>query len=147
MKLHSLSNTYKRKARKRVGRGHGNNWGRTGGRGEKGQKSRSGSSIRPHFEGGQITFFRRLPKKGFKSPDSTVYTVVNVATLDRHFEAGDSVDIDVLAQKGLIGAKLGSGLKILGNGEISKKLTVKAHAFSGSAQSKIEAAGGTCESI
>lgn len=148
MKLHSLNSPFKRKVRKRVGRGHGNNWGRTAGRGEKGQLSRSGATHRPHFEGGQITYFRRMPKKGFKSRNHKLFTVINVDMLERHFAAGDLVDVEALARKGLIGAKLDdAGLKILGSGEISKSLTVKAHAFSGSAQSKIEAAGGTCEAL
>lgn len=147
MRLHTLSNSFHRKPRKRVGRGHGNNWGRTSGRGEKGQKARSGSSIRPHFEGGQITYFRRLPKKGFKSPDHTKFNVVNLDTLDAAFAVGEVVDVTTLAQKGMIGKLENGGLKVLARGEISKALVIKANAFSASAHDKIVAAGGTCESV
>ena len=147
MNLHSFKRTYKRKARKRVGRGHGNNWGRTGGRGEKGQLSRSGANHRPHFEGGQITYFRRMPKKGFKSPFHKLFTVVNVETLERHFEAGATVDVTELCRKGLVGDDKGAGLKILATGELTKALTVKAVAFSAAAIAKIEAAGGSCEVV
>jgi large subunit ribosomal protein L15 len=143
MKLHELKNSNTRQARKRVGRGNGNNWGRTCGRGEKGQKSRSGSTIRPHFEGGQIPLFRRLPKRGFKSRNHKLFAIVNIRNLEATFESGDEVNTITLAQKTLI-SKLGAGLKILGDGELTKKLTVVADAFTGSARQKIEAAGGTC---
>ena len=143
MNLHTLKNSNPRQARKRVGRGNGNNWGRTCGRGEKGQKSRSGSTIRPHFEGGQIPLFRRLPKRGFKSRNHKLFAIVNVSALEEHFESGDDVNVMTLAQKTLI-SKIGAGLKILGNGELTKKLTVVADAFTGSARKKIEAAGGSC---
>lgn len=147
MNLHSFKRTYRRQSRKRVGRGHGNNWGRTAGRGEKGQLSRSGANHRPHFEGGQITYFRRMPKKGFKSPFHKLYTVVNVSTLERYFEAGDVVDTEALVRKSLVGTDMGAGLKILATGEITKAITVKAAAFSAAAQAKIEAAGGSCECV
>lgn len=143
MSLHTLTNSNKRQARKRVGRGNGNNWGRTAGRGEKGQKSRSGSTIRPHFEGGQIPLFRRLPKRGFKSRNHKLFAIVNIRDLDTAFADGDSVTVESCQEKKLI-SKLGAGLKILGDGELTKKLTVTAAAFSTSAQQKIEAAGGTC---
>ncbi|OVE82560.1 50S ribosomal protein L15 [bacterium M21] len=144
MKLHSLSRTTKRKARKRVGRGNGNNWGRTCGRGEKGQMSRSGATHRPCFEGGQIPLIRRLPKRGFTNPNHKYFTLVNVRSLEDNFENGEDVNVDVLAAKHMITHKLGAGLKILGSGELTKKLNVTACAFSESAKAKIEAAGGTC---
>ena len=146
MKLHSLKNTVTRKARKRVGRGHGNNWGRCAGRGDKGQMARSGAVRRPHFEGGQIPLFRRLPKRGFNSPNHKYYALVNLHALDEHFAAGEIVDPEILAAKGMIG-KLQSGVKVLADGELSKALTVRAHKFSAAAQAQIEAAGGTCESL
>ena len=145
MNLHSLSSA-PRKARKRVGRGNGNNWGRTCGRGEKGQKSRSGSTIRPHFEGGQIPLIRRLPKRGFNNPDHKLFAVVNLFQLDKHFEAGAVVDGEALRQAGLVN-KVQAGIKILADDELSKALTVKADAFSAAAKAKIEAAGGSCESL
>ena len=147
MKLHSLKNTEgARKRRKRVGRGDASGWGKTAGRGDKGQHSRSGSGYRPYFEGGQITLFRRLPKRGFKSLNPTVYTVVNVSSLNEAFNANDTVDKALLLSKNLI-PKTKLGLKILGAGDITKPITVKAHMFSATAKSKIEAAGGKCEII
>ncbi|OVE77959.1 50S ribosomal protein L15 [bacterium F16] len=143
MSLHTLKTSNVRQARKRVGRGNGNNWGRTCGRGEKGQKSRSGSTIRPHFEGGQIPLFRRLPKRGFKSRNTKVFAIVNIRDLDMTFADGDSVTVESCQAKTLV-SKLGAGLKILGDGQLTKKLTVTAAAFSESAQQKIEAAGGSC---
>jgi large subunit ribosomal protein L15 len=144
MKLHTLTNTVKRPQRKRLGRGHGNNWGRCSGRGEKGQMSRSGAKHRPYFEGGQIPLFRRIPKRGFKNPTRKDYAIINVSHLENRFDAGSTVDPDSLASKGMVG-DLGSGLKILADGDITKALTVKAHRFSASAKAKIEAAGGSCE--
>ncbi len=146
MKLHSLTSSSPRKARKRVGRGTGNNWGRTCGRGEKGQMSRSGAVRRPYFEGGQIPFFRRIPKKGFNNPNHKVYALINVGQLDKLFTAGDSIDFESLRAKGLVG-KLGAGLKILGDGEVTTSFTITATRFSATAKEKIEAAGGTCETI
>ena len=147
MKLHTLKNTEgARKRRKRVGRGDGSNWGRTGGRGEKGQSSRSGSSRRLHFEGGQIPLFRRLPKRGFKSRNHKDYTVVNLVELDNAFEAEATVDEKLLLEKKII-PNVKYGLKILGNGEITKPLTVIANHFSVSAKEKIEKAGGKCELV
>ena len=143
MSLHTLKNNNPRQARKRVGRGNGNNWGRTCGRGEKGQKSRSGSTIRPHFEGGQIPLFRRLPKRGFKSRNPKIFAIVNIRDLDMTFSDGDSVTVEACQEKKLI-SKINSGLKILGDGELTKKLSVTAAAFSESAKQKIEEAGGTC---
>ncbi|HJO95886.1 MAG TPA: 50S ribosomal protein L15 [Victivallales bacterium] len=145
MKLHTLKNTAGAKhRRKRVGRGDGSNWGRTAGRGEKGQSSRSGSSRRLHFEGGQIPLFRRLPKRGFKSRNHKDYTVINLAELEKAFNANDSIDAQVLLEKKLV-PKIKFGLKILGSGNITKPLTIKADMFSATAKEKIEAVGGKCE--
>lgn len=147
MKLHDLHPTEgSRHPRKRVGRGDGSGLGRTCGRGEKGQKSRSGAKLRPFFEGGQVPLFRRLPKRGFKNPDHFTFSVVNTGALEKHFSANDTVDVNSLMEKGLVGTS-GLDLKILGTGEISKPLTIKANKFSESAKSKIEAAGGKCELI
>jgi len=147
MKLHSLKNTEGAKhRRKRIGRGDASGWGKTAGRGDKGQGSRSGSGYRPYFEGGQITLFRRLPKRGFKSLNPIVYTVVNVSNLDKAFNANDTIDKAMLLSKNLI-HKGKLPLKVLGSGEITKPLTVKANVFSATAKAKIEAAGGKCEVI
>ena len=145
MKLHELSpNAGSRKRRKRVGRGDSSGLGKTAGRGEKGQKSRTGSSIRPFFEGGQIPLFRRLPKRGFNSPDHIEYTLVNLNILEDNFAAGDMVDAESLRAKNLLG-KTERMIKILANGEITKALTVKADKFSAAAKAKIEAVGGKVE--
>ena len=147
MKLHELSPAPgSRKARKRVGRGDSSGLGKTAGRGDKGQKSRTGSVIRPFFEGGQIPFFRRLPKRGFKNPDRVVFQLVNLNVIDANFNAGDVVDAATLREKKLLG-KATLPIKILANGEITKAVTVKAEAFSAAAVSKIEAAGGKTEVI
>lgn len=143
MKLHDLSSAAgSKKARKRVGRGPGSGLGKTAGRGEKGQKSRSGYSQRAGFEGGQMPLVRRVPKRGFTNIFRTEYAVVNLADLS-DFE-GD-VTPDVLAARGMM--RRGRPLKVLGDGDVDRALTVKAHAFSASARSKIEAAGGTCEEL
>ena len=147
MKLHTLKPDVPRQNRKRVGRGHGNNWGRCCGRGDKGQKSRSGYSRKPYFEGGQIPLFRRLPKRGFTNPNHKVWTLVNVQTLEQNYETGETVDFESLAAKSVISDKTGAGLKILATGELTKTLNVKANCFSASARSKIEATGGTCETV
>ena len=147
MKLHELSPAPgSRKARKRVGRGDSSGLGKTAGRGDKGQKSRTGSVIRPFFEGGQIPFFRRLPKRGFKNPDRVVFQLVNLNIIDANFNAGDVVDAASLREKKLLG-KATLPIKILANGELTKAVTVKAEAFSAAAVSKIEAAGGKTEVI
>ena len=146
MKLHTLKGPVNRKPRKRVGRGDSSGSGRTAGRGDKGAGARAGYSRRPHFEGGQITFFRRLPKRGFKNPNHQKFTVVNVGALEQHFEAGAEVSCDALQRKGLIG-KVEAGLKILGDGDLTKALVVKAERFSNVARQKIEAAGGSCETV
>jgi large subunit ribosomal protein L15 len=147
MKLHELTNVDKRKARKRVGRGDSSGNGRTAGRGDKGAGARAGFTHRAYFEGGQIPLFRRLPKRGFKNPNQQVFTVVNIGRLEDAFAAGDEVDEAALRAKGLIGKKIYDGLKILGDGNLTKALTVKAAKFSGSAKAKIEAAGGTCQVV
>jgi len=133
-----------RKPRKRVGRGPGSGLGKTAGRGHKGYKSRSGSGVKPGFEGGQMPLQRRLPKRGFKNPFRKVYAVVNVSDLERAFEPNSRVDHQALAQAGLVPRNAGL-VKILGDGELSKPLTVAVDKISGSARQKIEAAGGTIE--
>jgi large subunit ribosomal protein L15 len=129
--------------RKRIGRGHGSGTGKTAGKGHKGQKARSGGSVKAGFEGGQMPLQRRLPKRGFKPLHHTEYAVINLRDLEL-FEAGSVVDIEALGKAGLIG-QLKDGVKVLGDGELSKALTVKAHKFSKSAEAKIAAAGGSVE--
>lgn len=131
---------------KRIGRGHGSGSGKTAGKGHKGQKARSGGSIRPGFEGGQMPLQRRIPKRGFNNIFATEYATVNVSALEERFEAGATVDAEALKACGLVkDAK--DGIKILGNGELTKSLTVKAAKFTASAQEKIEKAGGKAEVI
>ncbi|MCM2265111.1 MAG: 50S ribosomal protein L15 [Desulfuromonadales bacterium] len=129
--------------RKRIGRGHGSGTGKTSGKGHKGQKARSGGSIKAGFEGGQMPLQRRVPKRGFNPLSRTEYALVNLRDLEL-FEAGSVVDIEALGKAGLIG-QLKDGVKVLGDGELTKALTIKAHKFSKSAQEKIAAAGGTAE--
>lgn len=129
----------------RVGRGHASGNGKTAGRGQKGQKSRSGGKIRVGFEGGQMPLYRRLPKKGFKCRNSKKIIAINVSDLER-FEADSVVTIETLAEAGLVKNSF-DGVKILGNGELNKKLTVQVNAFSKSAVEKIEACGGKAEVI
>ena len=133
------------KNRKRIGRGVGSGHGKTSTKGHKGQKARSGGSVKPGFEGGQMPMQRRLPKRGFTPLTRKEYAVVNIGQLDV-FNQGSSVDIDALVKAGLVGA-LKDGVKVLATGEVTKPLTVKAHKFSGKAKEKIEAAGGTVEEI
>ena len=128
----------------RRGRGHGSGNGKTAGKGHKGQKSRSGAP-RPGFEGGQMPLYRRLPKRGFTNRNTKVITAINVDVLNR-FEDGTEVTPKLLIESGAV-SKIVDGVKILGGGELTKKLTVKVNAVSGSAKSKIEAAGGTVEVI
>ena len=128
---------------KRIGRGHGSGHGKTAGKGHKGQWARSGGGVRPGFEGGQMPMTRRIPKRGFNNIFATKYSVVNVSDLDQ-FVDGTVVDADLLKASGLI-KKTNDGVKILGNGELTKNLTVKAAAFSASAKEKIEKAGGKAE--
>ena len=132
--------------RKRVGRGPGSGNGKTAGRGHKGQKSRSGYSRRYGFEGGQMPLVRRIPKRGFTNIVRVGFQVVNLRDLDRLFADGDTVTPELLVEKGLIrGGK--KPVKVLASGELGKKLTVQAHAFSKNAQATIEAAGGSCELV
>ena len=146
MKLNQLSPAEgSTRDRKRKGRGPSSGLGKTAGRGQKGQKSRSGGGVRPGFEGGQMPLTRRLPKRGFTNIFAKVYTEVNVAQLEV-FEPDTVVTPELLKEKGII-KKLNDGVKILGKGELNKKLTVKAHKFSKAAQEKIEAAGGKAEVI
>ena len=146
MKLHELKPAEgSRKKEVRVGRGTGSGVGKTSGRGHKGQKSRSGGGVRPGFEGGQMPIYRRLPKRGFKNIWAKEYVEVNVETLNK-FDDGATVDAETLKDKGIIKNKL-DGVRILGNGELKKKLTVRAKGFTKSAVSKIEAAGGSTEVI
>lgn len=146
MNLHSLTKTPGSKHRRmRVGRGESSGKGRTSGRGNKGQMSRSGHHHKPAFEGGQMRLIRRIPKRGFNSRNPVMRVPVNVADLDL-FPEGAEVTVQALREAGLAKSAAG-GVKILGTGELKKKLVVKAHAFSASARSKIEAAGGTCEVV
>ncbi|HIX92245.1 MAG TPA: 50S ribosomal protein L15 [Firmicutes bacterium] len=146
MKLHELSpaegsvkNNWRR------GRGTGSGNGKTAGKGHKGQNARSGGGVRIGFEGGQLPLYRKHPKRGFHNKFATVYSIVNVDALNV-FEDGDVVNLAALMEKGII-RKANDGLKVLGNGEISKKLTVEASVFSTTAKEKIEAAGGKTEVI
>ncbi|MBQ7187359.1 MAG: 50S ribosomal protein L15 [Ruminococcus sp.] len=144
MKLHELSPAAGSKTdRKRIGRGHGSGWGKTAGKGHKGQNARSGGGVRPGFEGGQTSLARRIPKRGFNNIFATEYTVINVSDLER-FVDGTVVDTELLKAAGLVTKEL-DGVKVLGNGELTKSLTVKAAAFSASAKEKIEKAGGKAE--
>ena len=146
MKLHELSPAAGSTAPAwRKGRGPGSGNGKTAGKGNKGQNARSGGGVRPGFEGGQLPLYRKLPKRGFYNRFATVYSIVNVEALNA-FEDGAVVDLEALTEKGII-RKEYDGLKVLGRGEITKKLTVKAKIFSSSAKEKIEAAGGKVEVI
>ncbi|MGN1324518.1 MAG: 50S ribosomal protein L15 [Bacilli bacterium] len=147
MKLHELKpNAGSTASRKRVGRGAGSGLGKTSGKGHKGQNARSGGGVRPGFEGGQLPLFRRLPKRGFSNYEfKTRYATVNVEDLEV-FEENTVVTIDLLKEKGLIKKEL-DGLKILGNGNLTKKLTVRADKFTNSAKAKIENIGGEIEVI
>ena len=153
MNLHELSPAQgASKASKRVGRGHGSGWGKTAGKGHKGQKARSGGSIRPGFEGGQMPLQRRIPKRGFNNIFAKKIVAINVSALEV-FEDGAEVTAETLVEKGIIDNNF-DGIKILANGNLTKKLTVKlkkisesAKPFSESAKQKIEAAGGKAEVI
>lgn len=134
-----------RHSKKRLGRGIGSGLGKTAGKGTKGQNSRSGGGVRPGFEGGQLPLFQRLPKRGFKNHFKVEYVVVNVEQLNV-FDDGTVVDVDLLVSKGFF-KDTKDGLKVLGNGELTKKLTVKANKFSESAKKAIEAKGGSAEVI
>ena len=131
---------------KRLGRGIGSGLGKTSGKGHKGQWARSGGGVRPGFEGGQTPIARRLPKRGFNNKFAIEYDIVNVGDLNV-FEDGTVVTPELLAEKGIVTVKRNGGVKVLGNGQLTKKLTVKADKFSASAKSAIEAAGGVAEVI
>ena len=144
MKLHELSPAPGSvKDVKRIGRGHGSGHGKTAGKGHKGQWARSGGGVRPGFEGGQMPLARRIPKRGFNNIFAKVYEIVNVSDLEV-FNDGVTVDAELLRAQGII-KKERDGIKVLGNGELTKNLTVKAAAFSASAKEKIEKAGGKAE--
>jgi len=147
MRLHDLKPRPGAKhRRKRLGQGESSGHGKTSGRGGKGQTARSGSSIRIGFEGGQMPLIRRIPKRGFNNArHATRYLPINLEALNR-FDEGARVDEKILRDSGLANGRA-DGIKILGDGELTRKLTVSAHAFSASAKSKIEAKGGTCELI
>lgn len=129
----------------RRGRGHGSGNGKTAGKGHKGQKARSGAT-RPGFEGGQMPLYRRIPKRGFTNRNSKDIVGINVSALEKKFESGAVVTVEALIEAGIV-KNPRDGVKILGNGELTKKLTVKADAISEGAKAKIEAVGGTCEVI
>jgi large subunit ribosomal protein L15 len=146
MDLHSLQTAEGSKHRRiRLGRGRASGKGKTSGRGHKGQMSRTGSVHKPLFEGGQMPLVRKLPKRGFNNFTRKTIVPVNLDALNL-FEDGAEVTIEVLVAKGLVNGRF-DGVKILGNGNVEKKLTVKVNAFSASAKEKIEAAGGTCEIV
>ncbi len=146
MRLHDLAPAEgsTREAR-RIGRGHGSGWGKTAGKGHKGQNARSGGGVKPGFEGGQTRLARRIPKRGFNNIFAAKYTAINVCDLEK-FVDGTVVDAELLIAAGVIKNE-GNGIKVLGNGELTKKLTVKAAAYSSSAKEKIEKAGGEAEVI
>lgn len=149
MKLHDLKPAEGGgvKNRKRVGRGISSGYGKTSGRGHKGQNARTGGGVRPGFEGGQMPLFRRLPKRGFTNKFKKKYAVVNVETLNQ-FDNGDEITLDHLVDRNIIKKnEAKDGLRVLGNGEINVSVTVKANHFSKSAVEKIEAAGGKAEVI
>ena len=147
MELHELSPAPgSRKAAWRKGRGHATGNGKTAGRGHKGQKARSGGGVRVGFEGGQMPLARRVPKRGFNNIFAKPLESVNVSVLDARFDDGAEVDAQALLAAGVL-SKCEYGVKILGNGDITKKLTVRAKAFSASAKEKIEAAGGKAEVV
>ncbi len=147
MKLHELKpNEGATFSRKRVGRGPGSGLGKTSGRGQKGQNSRSGGGVRPGFEGGQLPLFRRIPKRGFSNAlFKTKYTVINLSDLNK-FEDGAVITPELLKEMGIVKKQL-DGIKVLGNGKLDKKLTVKAHKFSSVAKEQIEKLGGKAEVI
>ena len=146
MKLHELSPAPGSvRDVKRIGRGHGSGQGKTAGKGHKGKKARAGRGFRPGFEGGQMPLQRRIPKRGFNNIFAAPYTAINVAALNK-FEDGAVVDAQALLDAGIV-SKADNGVKILGNGKLEKKLTVKVAAYSESAKAKIEAAGGQAEVI
>ena len=147
MKLHELSPAEgSKKAVKRIGRGHGSGQGKTAGKGHKGQKARSGGGVRPGFEGGQMPMQRRLPKRGFNNIFAKKIVSINVGSLEKKFDDGTVVDTQALISAGLVKNSF-DAVKILGNGNLTKKLEVKVAAYSASAKEKIEAAGGKAEVV
>ncbi|ADD03189.1 ribosomal protein L15 [Thermoanaerobacter italicus Ab9] len=147
MRLHDLKPAEgARREKKRVGRGIGSGHGKTSCRGQKGQKARSGGGVRPGFEGGQMPLTRRLPKRGFTNIFKKEYAIVNVGTLEERFEEGAVITPEVLIESGII-KDVKDGVKILGDGDLNKKFTVKAHKFSQSTIEKIQAVGGKAEVI
>ena len=147
MKLENLQKTPEFKSRKRVGRGPGSGMGKTSTRGEKGQLARSGGSVPAWFQGGQSPLYRRLPKRGFNNARfETKYATINLDELNKYFNDGDVVTPEVLKERGIVKKQL-SGIKVLANGTLEKKITVKAQRFSSTAVTKIEAAGGKAEVI
>ena len=147
MKFHELSPVDgSKKSVKRIGRGHGSGWGKTSGKGQKGQKARSGGSIRPGFEGGQMPLQRRVPKRGFNNIFRKKIVALNLKQLETKFDNGAVVDVDALRNAGLVKNSF-DGVKILGNGELTKSLTVKVDGFSAAAKEAIEKAGGKAEVI
>ena len=143
MEIHNLGPAVESKSRNRVGRGIGSGNGKTAGKGHKGQKARTGGKIRRGFEGGQTPLYRRIPKRGFNNIFSTEYATVNVSDLER-FEDGTVVNMELLVKEGIVRKEL-AGLKVLGNGTLTHKVTVEAKKFSNAAKEKIEAVGGKIE--
>lgn len=146
MNLHEMKyNEGARKVSKRLGRGQGSGWGKTSGKGHKGQNARSGGGVAIGFEGGQTPLYKRIPKRGFKNINRKEYAVINLDTLNR-FEEGVEVTPELLAETGIVKKQL-DGIKVLGNGTLEKKLDVKCHKISKSAKDAIEKAGGKVEVI
>lgn len=147
MKLNELSPSVPRKNRKRIGRGNSSGWGKSAGKGSNGQNSRAGGGVKPYFEGGQMPIYRRVPKRGFSNAIfKKEYTLLSLDLLN-NFEDGEVVSIETLFDKFLVKSIKKDGIKILGNGELTKKLTVKAHKVSKSAKAAIEVKGGTVEIV
>jgi len=143
MQIHELTPAPgSNKPSKRIGRGHGSGQGKTAGKGHKGQKARSGGGVRIGFEGGQMPLARRIPKRGFNNIFAKEYTIVNVGTLNEKFEANEVVDAATLYEKGIVKKVAKDGIKVLGNGELTKALVVDVAKLTASAKAKIEAAGG-----
>jgi large subunit ribosomal protein L15 len=146
MRLHELyAFPEEYKNRKRIGRGSGSGWGKTSGKGHKGQNARSGGGVRPGFEGGQMPLARRLPKRGFKNPFREEYEAVNVGRLLALFEGKDEITLADMYERGIV--KDGAPVKILGTGDVDKAVTIEAHRFSASAADKIAKAGGNAKAI
>lgn len=147
MKLNELSPSVPKKNKKRIGRGNSSGWGKTAGKGSNGQNSRAGGGVKPYFEGGQMPIYRRVPKRGFSNAIfKKEYTILSLNFLNENFEDGEEVSLETLFNKCLI-KKGRDGIKVLGNGELNKKLTVKVHKISKSAKTAVEAKGGTVELV